>query len=62
MTLEEKKMKRIKKGFLGLTLALGLLVTTACGTNTTSEAEESEPIKIGVVGEVNEVWTLLKKN
>lgn len=61
MTLEEKKMKRIKKGFLGLTLALGLLVTTACGTNTTSEAEESEPIKIGVVGEVNEVWDFVKE-
>ncbi|MEK4946704.1 MetQ/NlpA family ABC transporter substrate-binding protein [Carnobacterium sp. FSL W8-0810] len=54
-------MNRIKKGFLGLTLALGLLVTTACGTNTTSEAEESEPIKIGVVGEVNEVWEFVKE-
>ena len=54
-------MNRIKKGFLGLTLALGFLVTTACGTNTTSEAEESEPIKIGVVGEVNEVWEFVKE-
>ncbi|WP_034538128.1 MetQ/NlpA family ABC transporter substrate-binding protein [Carnobacterium inhibens] len=54
-------MNRIKKGFLGLTLALGLLVTTACGTNTTSEVEESEPIKIGVVGEVNEVWEFVKE-
>ena len=61
MTLEEKKMNIIKKGFLGLTLALGLLVATACGTNTTSEAEGSEPIKIGVVGEVNEVWEFVKE-
>lgn len=60
MTLEEFMMKRIKKGFLGLTLALGLLVTTACGTDA-SKAEETEPIKIGVVGEVNEVWDFVKE-
>lgn len=53
-------MKKIKKGFLGLTLALGLLVTTACGTDA-SKAEETEPIKIGVVGEVNEVWDFVKE-
>ena len=60
MTLEEFMMKKIKKGFLGLTLALGLLVTTACGTDA-SKAEETEPIKIGVVGEVNEVWDFVKE-
>jgi len=54
-------MKRIKKGFLGLTLALGLLVTTACGTDTATDAEKTEPIKIGVVGEVNEVWDFVKE-
>lgn len=54
-------MKKIKKGFLGLTLALGLFVTTACGTDTASKADESEPIKIGVVGEVNEVWDFVKE-
>ena len=54
-------MKRIKKGFLGLTLAVGLLVTTACGTDAASEAEETAPIKIGVVGEVNEVWDFVKE-
>ncbi|SDQ39054.1 MetQ/NlpA family ABC transporter substrate-binding protein [Carnobacterium viridans] len=54
-------MKRLKKGFLGLTLALGLLVTTACGTDATSDAKASEPIKIGVVGEVNEVWDFVKE-
>lgn len=53
-------MKKIKKGFLGLTLAVGLLVTTACGTDA-SKAEETEPIKIGVVGEVNEVWDFVKE-
>lgn len=61
MTLEENNMKRLKKGFLGLTLALGLLVTTACGTDATSDAKASEPIKIGVVGEVNEVWDFVKE-
>ena len=60
MTLEEFMMKKIKKGFLGLTLAVGLLVTTACGTDA-SKAEETEPIKIGVVGEVNEVWDFVKE-
>lgn len=54
-------MKKIKKGFLGLTLALGLFVTTACGTDAASKADESEPIKIGVVGEVNEVWDFVKE-
>ncbi|WP_407371546.1 MetQ/NlpA family ABC transporter substrate-binding protein [Carnobacterium sp.] len=54
-------MKRLKKGFLGLTLALGLLATTACGTDTSSDAKASEPIKIGVVGEVNEVWDFVKE-
>lgn len=61
MTLEEYRMKKIKKGFLGLTLALGLFVTTACGTDAASKADESEPIKIGVVGEVNEVWDFVKE-
>lgn len=53
-------MKKIKKSFLGLTLALGLLVTTACGTDA-SKTEETAPIKIGVVGEVNEVWDFVKE-
>lgn len=54
-------MTRIKKGFSGLTLALGLLVTTACGTDTATDAEKTEPIKIGVVSEVNEVWDFVKE-
>ena len=59
MKLEEFRMKKIKKGFLGLTLALGLLVTTACGTDASKE--ETAPIKVGVVGEVNEVWDFVKE-
>ncbi|WP_035054589.1 MetQ/NlpA family ABC transporter substrate-binding protein [Carnobacterium pleistocenium] len=54
-------MKKFKKGLLGLTLAVGLLVTTACGTDAATDTEKAEPIKIGVVGEVNEVWEFVQE-
>src|SRR5699024_7362701 len=54
-SLDEKekiKMKKIKKWILSVGLILVGAVLVACGAG----AEENETVKIGVVGEDNEVW------
>lgn len=58
--LEERLMKK-KLGII-LSIIVTLLLFVGCGKNKTSSASEAQTVKIGVVGDSNEVWEpIIKK-